>query len=139
MLLKYFISGPVLIFSFTFGHATRSVNIDAQANEWITQALAALGGEEVLNQLTGVTYHVPKFVTREKLWVYMESLKLTMSNSIYRSRTLMESYSSLRADTTIAVGGNQNISFSFVSPELQQRIDRNFQTSGKRSYYSHRG
>jgi hypothetical protein len=51
----------------------------------------------------------------------------------------MESYSTLRADTTIAVGGNQNISFSFVSPELQQRINRNFQTSGKRSYYFHLG
>jgi hypothetical protein len=74
MLLKYFIAGPVLIFGFAFGHATRSVNIDAQATEWITQALAALGGEEVLNQLTGVTYHVPKFVPRDKLWFYMESL-----------------------------------------------------------------
>ena len=67
MLLKYFISGLVLIFCFAFGHATYSVNMDAQANQLIIQSLDALGGDEALNQLTGVTYHVPKFVARHKL------------------------------------------------------------------------
>jgi hypothetical protein len=131
MLLKYLFSGPALIFGFPFGHAINSVKIDARANELITQSLAALGGEQALNRLTGLTYHAPKFVAHDKSRFYMQNLKLTISNSIYRSRTLMESYSTLRADTTIAVGGNQNISFSFASPGLQQRIDRFFQTSGK--------
>ncbi len=36
----------------------------------------------------------------------------------------MEGYNTLRADTAIAVGGQQNLSFSFTSPAVQQRIDR---------------
>ncbi|KAL6405068.1 hypothetical protein AUP68_11911 [Ilyonectria robusta] len=38
----------------------------------------------------------------------------------------MQSYEMTRADTFIAISGHQNISFSFASDELQQRIDRQF-------------
>ncbi|KAH7166477.1 hypothetical protein EDB81DRAFT_839002 [Dactylonectria macrodidyma] len=71
----------------------------------LDSALEALGGESVLNDLQGVTYHSP---------------------NTYRSRSLMQSYEMTRADTAIAISGHQNISFSFKSDELQQRIDRQF-------------
>ncbi|KAH7139969.1 hypothetical protein B0J13DRAFT_478345 [Dactylonectria estremocensis] len=71
----------------------------------LDSALEALGGESVLNDLNGVTYHSP---------------------NVYRSRSLMQSYEMTRADTFIAISGHQNISFSFMSEELQQRIDRQF-------------
>ena len=51
--------------------------------------------------------------------------------SVYRSQTLMESYSALQSDQYIAVGGNQNISFSYTKPVLQQRIDRFHYLSGR--------
>uniref|UniRef100_A0A8H7N103 Metallo-beta-lactamase domain-containing protein n=1 Tax=Bionectria ochroleuca TaxID=29856 RepID=A0A8H7N103_BIOOC len=45
---------------------------------------------------------------------------------VYRSRSLMQSYNLYHADTPVAVSGSQNISFSFDSGELTQRIDRKF-------------
>ncbi|KAH6980842.1 hypothetical protein BKA56DRAFT_632550 [Ilyonectria sp. MPI-CAGE-AT-0026] len=71
----------------------------------LDSALEALGGESALQDLHGVTYHSP---------------------NNYRSRSLMQSYEMTRADTFIAISGHQNISFSFASDELQQRIDRQF-------------
>ncbi|KPM43977.1 hypothetical protein AK830_g2647 [Neonectria ditissima] len=81
--------------------AETTCSVDAVINS----ALHALGGESTLRDLHGVTYHSP---------------------NIYRSRSLMQSYEMTRADTAVAVSGNQNISFSFASDELQQRIDRQF-------------
>ncbi|CAM1504906.1 Fc.00g024970.m01.CDS01 [Cosmosporella sp. VM-42] len=71
----------------------------------IDQASAALGGEDVISNINGVTYHAP---------------------NIYRSRSLMQSYELTRADVAVAITGSQNISFSYSSPEVVQRIDRHF-------------
>ncbi|KAJ4204257.1 hypothetical protein NW767_004449 [Fusarium falciforme] len=69
----------------------------------LDRALNAMGGEDVIARLDGVTYHSP---------------------NIYRSRSLMQSYNMDRADTAMAISGAQNVSFSFDSNELTQRIDR---------------
>ena len=49
----------------------------------------------------------------------------------------MEGYNTLRADTAIAVGGQQNLSFSFTSPAVQQRIDRIANLGGNKLVAAH--
>ncbi|KAJ4250975.1 hypothetical protein NW762_011625 [Fusarium torreyae] len=71
----------------------------------IDRALAALGGEEVIAGINGITYHSP---------------------NVYRSRSLMQSYTMNKADTAVAISGSQNVSFSYDSDKLTQRIDRIF-------------
>ncbi|CAG9990374.1 unnamed protein product [Clonostachys byssicola] len=78
------------------------------AQSILDEALVALGGEDVISALDGVTYYSP---------------------TVYRSRSLMQSYNLYHADTPVAVSGSQNISFSFDSDELTQRIDRKFHPS----------
>ncbi|CAI6031735.1 unnamed protein product [Clonostachys chloroleuca] len=63
--------------------------------------------------------HLPQSGSTTQLTVY----------SVYRSRSLMQSYNLYHADTPFAVSGSQNISFSFDSGELTQRIDRKFHPS----------
>jgi hypothetical protein len=51
-------------------------------------------------------------------------------SSIYRTQSLMQAYNLLKADQFVAITGHQNISFSYRSPILQQRIDRIFTPAG---------
>jgi len=53
------------------------------------------------------------------------------ARSIYRSRSLMQSYELNEADTAVAIAGHQNISFRYSSNELEQRIDKQYTPSGK--------
>ena len=93
----------------------------------IDSGLAALGGEEVVGNITGVTYRSPSY----EQFLYLQFLGLMMFCSYYRSQTLMESYNLLQADKYIAIVGHQNISFSFSdNPTLRQRIDRYYEISG---------
>lgn len=46
----------------------------------------------------------------------------------------MQSYNLNKADTAIAISGSQNVSFSYDSDQLTQRIDRIYKPSGK-SYF----
>lgn len=48
----------------------------------------------------------------------------------------MQSYELTYADVGLATSGSQNISFSFASNELVQRIDRKFTPSGEREQLS---
>ncbi|KAH8892699.1 hypothetical protein GQ53DRAFT_860750 [Thozetella sp. PMI_491] len=68
--------------------------MSSSATALLNDALNALGGEVAINNLAGVTYHVP---------------------NTYRSRSLMQSYELTRADTAVAIAGHQNISFRFSS------------------------
>lgn len=43
----------------------------------------------------------------------------------------MQSYELNQADTSVAIAGQQSVSFQFSSGELVQRIDRRFTPSGK--------
>lgn len=52
-------------------------------------------------------------------------------HSVFRSRSLMQSYEIDSADTAVAVTGSQNVSFNFGAGQLQQRIDRQFVPSGE--------
>ncbi|KAH6993026.1 hypothetical protein EDB82DRAFT_566564 [Fusarium venenatum] len=61
----------------------------------VDAALDALGGR--------ITFHAP---------------------SIYRSRSLMQSYQLTRADTSVMTSGSQNIPYRLDAEVLQQRIDR---------------
>ncbi|KAF2740595.1 hypothetical protein EJ04DRAFT_481728 [Polyplosphaeria fusca] len=81
----------------------------SSAEELLDNAILALGGEETLSKLMGVTYHSP---------------------NIYRSNSLMQSYEMAQADTAVAIRGHQNVSFSFASNTLEQRIDRVLDPSG---------
>ncbi|CAG7558222.1 unnamed protein product [Fusarium equiseti] len=65
--------------------------------------LAALGGVGPLSQLKGVTFQARR---------------------IYRSRSLMQSYQPMRADTSVMSSGSQNVSYKLDDEHLQQRIDR---------------
>ncbi|KAI1009833.1 hypothetical protein LB504_003014, partial [Fusarium proliferatum] len=78
------------------------------ADTLISQALVALGGEKAIAGIEGITYHSP---------------------NVYHSRSLMQSYNLDKADTAIAISGSQNISFSYDSDQLAQRIDRVFKPS----------
>ncbi|KAM0545993.1 hypothetical protein ACHAPJ_011105 [Fusarium lateritium] len=75
------------------------------ADTLISQALTALGGEKVIADINGITYHSP---------------------NVYHSRSLMQSYTMNKADTAVAISGSQNVSFSYDSDQLTQRIDRIF-------------
>ncbi|KAF5684796.1 hypothetical protein FCIRC_3751 [Fusarium circinatum] len=72
------------------------------AETLINQALAALGGEKAIAGIEGITYHSPN---------------------------LMQSYNLYKADTAVAISGSQNVSFSYASDQLTQRIDRTFKPS----------
>ncbi|EXA31335.1 hypothetical protein FOVG_17385 [Fusarium oxysporum f. sp. pisi HDV247] len=74
----------------------------------ISQALAALGGEKTIAGIDDITYHSP---------------------NVYHSRSLMQSYNMDKADTAVAISGSQNVSFSYSSGQLTQRIDRTFKPS----------
>ncbi|KAL7768576.1 hypothetical protein ACKLNR_002877 [Fusarium oxysporum f. sp. zingiberi] len=78
------------------------------ADTLISQALAALGGEKTIAGIDGITYHSP---------------------NVYHSRSLMQSYNMDKADTAVAISGSQNVSFSYSSGQLTQRIDRTFKPS----------
>ncbi|SCO78404.1 uncharacterized protein FRV6_02617 [Fusarium oxysporum] len=78
------------------------------ADALISQALAALGGEKAIAGIDGITYHSP---------------------NVYHSRSLMQSYNMDKADTAVAISGSQNVSFSYSSGQLTQRIDRTFKPS----------
>ncbi|EEU42952.1 uncharacterized protein NECHADRAFT_95379 [Fusarium vanettenii 77-13-4] len=96
----------ILALSFTLVSLASSKTINYPNNSAdviLDRALNAMGGEDVIARLDGVTYHSP---------------------NIYRSRSLMQSYNMDRADTAMAISGAQNVSFSFDSNELTQRIDR---------------
>ncbi|EEU37113.1 uncharacterized protein NECHADRAFT_52281 [Fusarium vanettenii 77-13-4] len=69
----------------------------------LSEALDALGGEDKIGEIKGLTYHSPR---------------------IFRSRSLMQSYELTRADTYVATSGSQNISFRVDQGFLEQRIDR---------------
>ncbi|KAG7414067.1 hypothetical protein Forpe1208_v008297 [Fusarium oxysporum f. sp. rapae] len=73
------------------------------ADTLISQALAALGGEKAIAGIDGITYHSP---------------------NVYHSRSLIQSYNMDKADTAVAISGSQNVSFSYSSGQLTQRIDR---------------
>ncbi|KAL9106594.1 MAG: hypothetical protein Q9227_008377 [Pyrenula ochraceoflavens] len=89
-------------------NVTPRVDTAISASALVDSGLKALGGEDALRSLEGVTYSVPE---------------------IYRSKSLMQSYSLFHSDTFNAISGEQNISFSFATKDLQQRIDRNIQRS----------
>ncbi|KAJ4212592.1 hypothetical protein NW759_011629 [Fusarium solani] len=96
----------ILALSFTLVSLASSKTVNYPNNSAdviLDRALNAMGGEDVISRLDGVTYHSP---------------------NIYRSRSLMQSYNMDRADTAMAISGAQNVSFSFDSNELTQRIDR---------------
>ncbi|RSL46596.1 hypothetical protein CEP53_010263 [Fusarium sp. AF-6] len=96
----------ILALSFTLVSLASSKTVNCpnkSADVILDRALNAMGGEDVIARLDGVTYHSP---------------------NIYRSRSLMQSYNMDRADTAMAISGAQNVSFSFDSNELTQRIDR---------------
>ncbi|KAM6519328.1 hypothetical protein FALCPG4_012971 [Fusarium falciforme] len=96
----------ILALSFTLVSLASSKTVNYPNNSAdviLDRALNAMGGEDVIARLDGVTYHSP---------------------NIYRSRSLMQSYNMDRADTAMAISGAQNVSFSFDSNELTQRIDR---------------
>ncbi|KAI8715270.1 hypothetical protein NCS52_01034400 [Fusarium sp. LHS14.1] len=98
--------GKILAFSFTLVSLASSKTVNYPNNSAdviLDRALNAMGGENFIARLDGVTYHSP---------------------NIYRSRSLMQSYNMDRADTAMAISGAQNVSFSFDSNELTQRIDR---------------
>ncbi|KAM5344034.1 hypothetical protein ACJ41O_012571 [Fusarium nematophilum] len=71
--------------------------------ELLNEAIDALGGEGPISELKGLTYHAPR---------------------IFRSRSLMQSYELMKADTAVSVSGSQNISFRLNRGFLEQRIDR---------------
>ncbi|KAF4467560.1 hypothetical protein FALBO_5568 [Fusarium albosuccineum] len=110
----------ILALSFTLVSLASSKSAPYPSNSadaLLDRALTALGGERAIDNLDGVTYHAP---------------------NVYRSRSLMQSYNMDRADTTIAVSGSQNISFSFDSNQLTQRIDRIYKASDYWSWGSPR-
>ncbi|KAI7771960.1 hypothetical protein LZL87_011653 [Fusarium oxysporum] len=78
------------------------------ADTLISQALAALGGEKAIAGIDGITYHSP---------------------NVCNSRNLMQSYNRDKADTAVAISSSQNISFSYSSGQLTQRIDRTVKPS----------
>ncbi|KAL6917141.1 hypothetical protein FSST1_008636 [Fusarium sambucinum] len=81
----------------------------------VDAALDALGGTGPISQLKGTTFHAP---------------------SIYRSRSLMQSYQLMRADTSVMTSGSQNISYRLDAEVLQQRIDRHATPSNSWSWGS---
>ena len=94
----------------------------------IDRALKALGGEEAIGSLRGVTFYSPRFDLHD---LHFFALRNANISSIYRSRSLMQSCELDRADIAIAISGSQNISFSFESGDLTQRIDRKFTPSSE--------
>lgn len=92
----------------------------------LDQALVALGGENVIQHLVESLTPLP----RRCHHLRSEFTTQLTRSSVYRSRSLMQSYNLYHADTPVAVSGSQNISFSFDSGELTQRIDRKFHPSG---------
>lgn len=51
-------------------------------------------------------------------------------SSVFRSRSLMQSYELDRADTGVSSTGSQNVSFDLTSTDLKQRIDRRYIPAG---------
>ncbi|KAF5244602.1 hypothetical protein FAUST_2118 [Fusarium austroamericanum] len=99
--------------------ATTSVHaqlvVGPTAQQVLDAALDALGGTGPISQLTGITFHAPR---------------------IYRSRSLMQSYQLMRADTSVMTSGSQNISYKFDVEDFQQRIDRHATPSNSWSWGS---
>lgn len=68
-------------------------------------------------------------LSREFLHFLPSYGSLLIAQSIYRSRSLMQSYELNQADTAVAIAGHQNVSFRYSSDELEQRIDRRYTPS----------
>ncbi|KAM6509851.1 hypothetical protein FALCPG4_017491 [Fusarium falciforme] len=83
--------------------ATALPKASCSPQDLLNEALEALGGEDKIGEIKGLTYHSPR---------------------IFRSRSLMQSYELIRADTYVATSGSQNISFRVDQGFLEQRIDR---------------
>lgn len=66
------------------------------------------------------------FLSMKSLPVHSIRGNTLTAQSIYRSRSLMQSYELNQADTAIAIAGQQNVSFRYSSDELEQRIDRRY-------------
>ncbi|KAK7704189.1 hypothetical protein SLS64_008747 [Diaporthe eres] len=79
-----------LVFALSPGAIGSPSTNDSSSTAVLDRALTALGGEDALGRLSGVTYHAP---------------------NIYRSRSLMQSYDLNQADTAVATAGHQNVSF----------------------------
>ncbi|KAF4973911.1 hypothetical protein FZEAL_9137 [Fusarium zealandicum] len=82
----------------------------------LDSALAALGGEDAISGLEGVTYHSPEYELPVLSHAQLANL--------------------CQADTAVAISGSQNVSFSFDSEQLTQRIDRIFKASDYWSWAS---
>ncbi|KAI8624186.1 hypothetical protein F5Y19DRAFT_491630 [Xylariaceae sp. FL1651] len=77
----------------------------ADVNDVLEKSVQAVGGEDVLASIKGITYHAP---------------------NIYRSQTLTQSYNLFQSDQSVATAGAQDMSFDFTGPELRRRIDRTY-------------
>jgi len=76
---------------------------NASSSELLDQVIDAVGGVGTLDQIEG----------------------LTVQSSLFRSRTLSQSYSlSDSVDVLVGRAANQSISFQFASGGLKQRVDR---------------
>ncbi|KAL7934339.1 metallo-beta-lactamase superfamily protein [Trichoderma chlorosporum] len=93
------------------GHeALRARASNQNAASLVNKAIQALGGRNVLEGLTGITYE----------------------SSIYRTNTLAENYHLFQIDNYVDIRASNNISFTWDKDNtLYQRIDRAYQ----RSYY----
>lgn len=67
--------------------------------------------------------------SRESLYFISTYSSPLIAQSIYRSRSLMQSYEFNQADTAVAIAGHQNVSFRYSSDELEQRIERRYTPS----------
>ncbi|KAM0430061.1 hypothetical protein ACHAPT_006067 [Fusarium lateritium] len=92
--------------------ATALPKASCSPQDLLNEALEALGGETKIGEIKGLTYHSPR---------------------IFRSRSLMQGYQLIRADTSVATSGSQNVSFRLDQGFLEQRIDRRLVPS---SYWS---
>ncbi|KAH6952529.1 hypothetical protein BKA56DRAFT_504985 [Ilyonectria sp. MPI-CAGE-AT-0026] len=81
--------------------STTSSTMTAQS--LLARGIEALGGSEKMSKVTSLTY---------------------VGGEIYRTRSMLETFSLIGVDNSVSTAGAQNVSFSYHGLSIQQRIDR---------------
>ncbi|EXL66704.1 hypothetical protein FOPG_17141 [Fusarium oxysporum f. sp. conglutinans race 2 54008] len=98
--------GPVIGYCHPQDSSDSVTSRSMTAQSLLARGIEALGGLEKLSQVTSLTY---------------------VGGDIYRTKSMLETFSLIGVDKSISTAGVQNVSFSYNGLSIQQRIDRSHQ------------
>lgn len=127
MMLAFQLASLALLAHHAIGYNINGHNIigrnrsTSDASDLLQRGIEALGGLENISKISSVAYLGEKQSSCYPLEVSGPILTL---NRVYRSKTMIDSFSLTKVDHGIAIKGTQNFTFSYEQPLIKQRVDR---------------